>query len=862
MLACLLFALQDVEQEAFAARVLAELQDPAGLAQAIDAEPWRAERLTRDLLRQSIADPSSPWPLDTARTIAAALDEHEERPAARRDVERREGWSAEELERFLEQEQAWIDALGSAASGQLSEAEAHARAALDLASGLDAPWLLARVERTLGRIAFDAGQHARALEWFLLAQANLPEDPPENAQDALYAGYSARAIGEYELALAQFAAADSSESWEQRAMVAGSLGRYRTALEDLARAERRADSPNRRARLVLLRAAVNTEIGRTAEAMRLLDHLEEHWPGGGLDHLEQEFEAERERTRALVLHDQGNHAAALAHLERAETLTTTPSSLQRLRVTVLLAAGRAEEAKEFLELLPDEGPAYLRALRHLALGRAHRALGLPSELDDERALALAEELDAPELRWRALDGLARAGRATNEAAIRDIERIASHLDLPSLRLHHLDEELEVYRRLTQAEDVEQAYGWVRRMKGHASSLFAERSPEAERRTARNVHRVRRQKEGRSADWVPSGGLTPSASLREIQARLESGEALVDFVLGEEVSSAFVVTHSTLQRVELTISRDDVIALRDRLAAPITSLRAGATDAGNLAFDSKAAHALYQGLVAPLNLRSIERVHLVPDGPLWSIPFAALVVERGRRSVDPSLAYAHHRAHRFWIEDVAIGYLPSASWLRTATPNQRSSLGFGNPHPLPANVPTLTGALNETLLVPGTLRLGEHATETAFKELAPQHSPLHLCVHARVDPHWPEASHLLLAPSDQDDGFLRAREVAALQLGGAHVILSACDGHQETTGLAGVLGLPRAFLQAGAHSVIANRWPADDHATSQLFLRYLNSPTDPAMALREAQVWCIREGSANGIAYAHPFFWAGWSVFGN
>ena len=59
--------------------------------------------------------------------------------------------------------------------------------------------------------------------------------------------------------------------------------------------------------------------------------------------------------------------------------------------------------------------------------------------------------------------------------------------------------------------------------------------------------------------------------------------------------------------------------------------------------------------------------IVPDGPLWRTPFAALVREHDKRPVNPRRLYEQHAGCRFWIEEAALGLAPSAAFLASATP---------------------------------------------------------------------------------------------------------------------------------------------------------------------------------------------------
>ncbi len=116
-------------------------------------------------------------------------------------------------------------------------------------------------------------------------------------------------------------------------------------------------------------------------------------------------------------------------------------------------------------------------------------------------------------------------------------------------------------------------------------------------------------------------------------------------------------------------------------------------------------------------------------------------------------------------------------------------------------------------------------------------------------------------SDQDDGILTAYEAAGLDLTGTGlVVLSACEtGLGELLNGQGVYGLQRAFLQAGALSVIMSLWKVNDESTKELMISFyrewLGHPDGSKQdALRMAQLR-LRE------QYAHPFFWGPFVLVG-
>ena len=105
------------------------------------------------------------------------------------------------------------------------------------------------------------------------------------------------------------------------------------------------------------------------------------------------------------------------------------------------------------------------------------------------------------------------------------------------------------------------------------------------------------------------------------------------------------------------------------------------------------------------------------------------------------------------------------------------------------------------------------------------------------------------------------------------MLSACEtGLGEVAGGEGLLGLQRAFQVAGARSVVASLWKVGDEPTRALMARFYENlwrkGLTPRAALREAQLYMLREGLRRGVGGIRrdekdtsksdrmpPFYWA-------
>ena len=112
-----------------------------------------------------------------------------------------------------------------------------------------------------------------------------------------------------------------------------------------------------------------------------------------------------------------------------------------------------------------------------------------------------------------------------------------------------------------------------------------------------------------------------------------------------------------------------------------------------------------------------------------------------------------------------------------------------------------------------LQLGADGTKEAFERaLGAEYSIIHLAVHALADAKNPDHAALFLVPDKKTgiDGTLDSAEVLTLKIRANVVVLSACEtsvGRLE--GQEGVGNLSRAFLLAGARTVVSTLWTIDD-----------------------------------------------------
>jgi CHAT domain-containing protein len=160
--------------------------------------------------------------------------------------------------------------------------------------------------------------------------------------------------------------------------------------------------------------------------------------------------------------------------------------------------------------------------------------------------------------------------------------------------------------------------------------------------------------------------------------------------------------------------------------------------------------------------------------------------------------------------------------------------------------------------------GSQASEEALKaEPLADFKVIHLAAHGVSDELDSDRTALVFAPgSESEDGLWQAREIRRTRLNADVVVLSACEtGSGKLQGQEGVMNLARAFLTAGARSVVASLWDVDDRSTATLmesFYEHLKAGLTVKEALRQAQLDFIKHYGDK----AKPNLWAGFEVIGD
>lgn len=296
----------------------------------------------------------------------------------------------------------------------------------------------------------------------------------------------------------------------------------------------------------------------------------------------------------------------------------------------------------------------------------------------------------------------------------------------------------------------------------------------------------------------------------------------------------------------------------------------------------------------------KRLVIVPDGALQTIPFGMLPVAGSREPVltrsevvtlPSASALAVLRAEQ-------IGRLPAPKTLAvfadpvfdSADPRVHGKTGVliadhSRVLQHPAEETAQAGSVQQLRIarLPYTLReadeilavspeknnwraIGLQANRaSALSGELSQYRYVHFATHAYLDTERPSLSGLVLSQIDErkqaQDGFLRVNDIYNMRLSADLVVLSACEtGLGKEVRGEGLMGLPRAFMYAGAPRVIVSLWNVNDRATAelmgQLYQRLLKEGKRPAEALRIAQLY-LRDRTP----WQSPYYWAAFQLHG-
>jgi len=516
-------------------------------------------------------------------------------------------------------------------------------------------------------------------------------------------------------------------------------------------------------------------------------------------------------------------------------------------------------------------------------------LGKPDDalVNYKAGFEIARTLNNPDLTWRFIAGLAENYETTaewnkvvelNDTALKILEGLRSTLPGEQFRTTFMAKERYVFEDVIDLlETLHEKDG----TKGYDKLAFsyAERSKS---RSLLDLLSGTTSEIGKNEFLEPVNTLNyHPVTIDEVKAMLPDKNSLVlEYSVGDSSSCLWVITKSGHRLYKLPP--------RKKLQEQIETIRFGLLDPQQAIseFFAKAGISLYNELVKPAEpfLSKKSKLIIIPDGVLAYLPFEVLLTETKKNGVETSYSDA-----TFLVKKYPVSYAQSASVLNTLISQQpqknksaaksKKLLAFGDPvyedtslNPRKkyqrlefssTEIENIASFFNGGSPV---IYLRNNATEENLKrnnELD-KFNYIHFAVHGLINEDKPDLSSLVLTSrrNSGEDGFLQAAEIFKLKLNPELVVLSACQtGLGKLVRGEGMVGLSRAFMYAGAPSVIVSLWSVSDMSTAALmgefYKNLIKNNLSKTDALRKAQLALMSDPK-----YAHPFYWAPFILIGD
>ena len=270
-------------------------------------------------------------------------------------------------------------------------------------------------------------------------------------------------------------------------------------------------------------------------------------------------------------------------------------------------------------------------------------------------------------------------------------------------------------------------------------------------------------------------------------------------------------------------------------------------------------ALYSYVIAPmLDLIEGDELIIVPDGPLWLAPFAALLnpfskylCESFKVRLIPSLTSLKIIAHCSKFHSSSGALVVGDPDMSEVTNSQGDQI-----------LEQLPFARQEAQMIGRILNtaplIGNLATKREVLKQISSVAVVHIAAHGRI-----ETGEIALSPNlerksqtpAEEDYMLTMADVMSVKLRAKLVVLSCCHSGRGEIKAEGVVGIARAFIGAGARSVLVSLWAIDDEATLEFmksFYHNLVKGRSASDSLNRAMK-CLRESEKFGdLKYWAPF----------
>lgn len=336
-------------------------------------------------------------------------------------------------------------------------------------------------------------------------------------------------------------------------------------------------------------------------------------------------------------------------------------------------------------------------------------------------------------------------------------------------------------------------------------------------------------------------------LTKFREKLPKNKFIIKYIFSENNLYYFTISRLKIGFGRINSSKN----LKDNISNYVKSL---STFNSNFIEASKPLEHLILPIIENNNLK---KVTVIPDDVLSYLPFETLLLTNKNTSsklskyifsYSSSLTLLNEQNNlSFDNSSLEVGvFLSSKTASNHLYPIQRKAL------------PSVNKEANSILALFNG-KLFNNTSKRVFLKEAKAFDILHLAMHSKIDNVNPDFSSLEFA-----EDHLLMSELYNETFNAKLAVLSACEtGSGNLLKGEGIQSISRAFTYTGIPSTIMSLWKVDDEATSKImkmFYKNLKKGQEKDNALLNAKLEYLN--STQDKALRHPYYWAGFVVFGN
>lgn len=375
------------------------------------------------------------------------------------------------------------------------------------------------------------------------------------------------------------------------------------------------------------------------------------------------------------------------------------------------------------------------------------------------------------------------------------------------------------------------------------------------------------------------------SLSDVQMNIDYRSLLIKYYFFDDVLTVFGISKHSFFVEKFSLNSELHSMINSNMELLSGNVSNESINNSYLVSSEKIYHKVLGQFLEKYQLKGIDHLIIVPDGPLKNVAFNALAIDTSKDMISPST---------YLLSRFSICYLYYCSQIKkskVSSQQKQNYLGFGIEYEKSflkeilchinlnndytsigedVSLSTLKFADDEVKycakLLNGECLLNTSVTLSSVLSRVNDYNIIHFSTHAFVDESDYLNSFIVLNRDKNETYRLKYSDILSLDIDPELVVLSACQTNAgANVSGEGLMSLSRAFVQSGSKSTVGSYWNTPDYATKELmtlFYKNLKNGNTKSNALRLAQLEFLSNDELSSPTIRTPFYWASWAVYGS